>query len=510
MNRMVYGERAYMVNLELSEVEVRDRRLKSIISYQGSARDLCERSQKRQLHLTERSFGQCSDCSQGCSQTLTYVIRGAAVVDHAPIGCSAPGATNLTVDVSTKARGLPPQKVQVLSTNIQEKDTVYGGLEKLRATILEAKRRFDPTAIFVLSSCAAGIVGDDIESVTGELQEELGIPVVPVFCEGFKSRIWSSGFDAAFHGILTRIVKPPVKKQMDLVNVFNFEGSDTFGPLLGKLGLRVNYVVPLADVEVLEKLSEAACTAHICETLAMYPAAALEQKYGVPEVKAPPPFGIDWTDNWLREVARLTGKDALVEDLIRSEHERVREALDQVREELRGKRIYIFAGDSYAHSIANMLLDLGLDLRGITTLHHDQTTDGGTDSLDSLGNLVASKGEIGNYTVCNKQPYQVFKLLKAARPDILIVRHMNMTIVGAKLGIPTMNDGDVNISAGYDGLVRLGKRLVDAIKTKRLFENVARHCESPYTTWWLEQEDPFYFEKKDAGGSENFNEGNME
>jgi nitrogenase molybdenum-iron protein alpha chain len=489
-----------MVNLDLSEVEIRERRLKSIISYQGTGRDLCERSRNRQLNLTERSFGQCSDCSQGCSQTLTYVIRGAAVVDHAPIGCTVSSGANLTVEVSARARGLPPQKVQVLSTNIQEKDTVYGGLEKLRATVREAKRRFNPSAIFVLSSCAAGIVGDDIESAADELQEELDIPVVPIFCEGFKSRIWSSGFDAAFHGILTRIVKPPVKKQADLVNVFNFEGSDTFGPLLGKLGLRANYVVPLADVETLEKLSEAACTTHICETLAMYPATALEQKYGVPEVKSPPPFGIGWTDNWLREVARLTGKDGIVEDIIKSEHERIRDELEQVRGELGGKRIYIFAGDSYAHSIANMLLELGLDLVGVTTLHHDQTTDGGTDSLDSLGNLVASKGEIGNYTVCNKQPYQVFKLLQAAKPDILIVRHMNMTIVGAKLGIPTMNDGDVNISAGYDGLVRLGKRLVDATKTKKLFENVARHCESPYTSWWLEQADPFFFEKK--GGEE--------
>jgi nitrogenase molybdenum-iron protein alpha chain len=486
-----------MVNLELSEVEVRERRLKSIITYQGSGRDLCERSRNRALTLTERSFGQCSDCSMGCSQTLSYVIRGAAVVDHAPIGCSGRiGGNNQTVDVSTKARGLPPQKVQVLSTNILEKDTVYGGLEKLRATIYEAKRRFNPSAIFVLSSCAAGIVGDDIESVTDELQEELGIPIAPVFCEGFKSRIWSSGFDAAFHGILTRIVKPPVEKQADLVNVFNFEGSDTFGPLLGKLGLRANYVVPLADIRTLEKLSEAACTTHICETLAMYPAAALEQEYGVPEVKAPPPFGIDWTDRWLREVARLTGKEAVVEELITSEHERIHDELEGVREELRGKRVYIFGGDSYAHSIANMLLDLGLNLAGITTLHHDQTTDGGGESLDSLGNLVASKGEIGNYTVCNKQPYQVFKLLKAAKPDILIVRHGNMTIVGAKLGIPTMNDGDVNISAGYDGLVQLGRRLINAAKTKKLFENVARHYENPYTNWWLEQADPFYFEKK--------------
>jgi nitrogenase molybdenum-iron protein alpha chain len=380
-----------------------------------------------------------------------------------------------------------------------EEETVYGGAEKLRDTIREAFDRFEPTAIFVQSSCAAGIIGDDIESVTDEMQEELGIPVVPVFCEGFKSRIWSSGFDASFHGILRKIVGQPRKKRPDLVNVFNFEGTDTFSPLLAKLGLRVNYVVPLADIEQLKQLSEAACTAHICETLATYPAKALEQEYGVPEVKSPPPFGIGWTDAWIREIARLTQKEEAAESLIASEHERIAPKLAEMKERLKGKSVYIFAGDSYAHSIANMLLDLGLNLLGITTLHHDQTTDAGVDETDSLGKLVAAKGDVDNFSVCNKQPYQVHKILSRLKPDILITRHMNMSVLGAKLGIPTINDGDVNVSVGYDGLIMLGERILQAYRTRRIFETISQHYECPYTDWWLSEPDPYYFEGTQGG-----------
>jgi nitrogenase molybdenum-iron protein alpha chain len=483
-----------MVNLDLFSVEVRERRLKSVISYNGTAKDLVEKSKTKSLTIEERSFGQCSDCSQGCAQVLSYTVRGAAVVDHSPIGCTMPAPSMLGINVANKARGSEPQSVNVLSTNITEEDTVYGGIEKLNETVREAKRRFNPTAIFVQSSCAAGIIGDDIESATDNLQEELGIPVIPISCEGFKSRIWSTGFDAGFHGILKKIVKEPRKKQADLVNVFNFEGSDTFTPLLAPLGLRVNYVVPLAGIEQLEQLSEAACTAHICETLATYPAKALEQYYGVPEVKAPPPFGIKWTDEWLREVAKLTGKTDLVEDYISREHKRIEEPLKAVREKLKGKKLYIFAGDSYAHSIANMLIDLGINLVGITTLHHDQITDGGYESTNSLGNLVKNHGNIENFSVCNKQPYQVYKILQKLQPDIMIVRHMNMAVLGAKLGVPTMNDGDVNISAGYDGLLRLGERLYQATRAQKLFQNIARHFRTPYSDWWLSQENPFYFE----------------
>jgi len=483
------------INLRTEEAEIRERRLGSILSYRGSANELCEKSKTQALECTGRLFGQCSDCSQSCAETMTYLIRDAAVVVHSPIGCcSSPSTYDIQGGVVSKSRGLEPQKVNVICTNIQERDTVYGGVQKLMDAVREARRRFNPSAIFVHTSCASGIIGDDIQSTANELEEELGIPIVPVFCEGFKSRVWSTGFDAAFHGLLRKIVKPPKEKQPDLVNIFNFEGSDTFGPLLKKLGLRANYLVPLASVETLSKMSEAACTAHICETLATYIARGLEQEHGVPEVKVPPPYGVEWTDNWLREIARLTHKEDVVEQVIASEHERIQPALEAAREKLKGKKIYVFAGDSFAHSLANAALDLGLELVGVTTLHHDQTTDGGEEGVDTLEHLVRSKGDIKNFTVCNKQPYQVVKLLKKLQPDLLIVRHMNMTILGTKLGIPTVLEGDANVSAGYDGIVRLGERLYEATLTRKVLRTIAEHVEWPYSDWWLEQDDPFLFE----------------
>lgn len=482
----------HRVRLDLSDVEVRDRRLGARVAYNGTARDLSERSKKLSLVNYERAFEQCSNCQQSCAG-ISYSVRGAAVVEHSPIGCAQSCGASLEVNVANRARGLASQAVNVLSTNLSEDDTIFGAAEKLRSTIREAHRRFSPQAIFVLSSCAAGIIGEDIEAVTKELEAELGIPLIPVFCEGFKSKIWISGIDAVFHGILRQIVKPARTKQNDLVNVFNFAGSDTFSPLLAKLGLRVNYVISLADVPTLSRLSEAACTAHICETEATYPAAALEQEFGVPEVKSPPPFGIGWTDAWLREIARITGREERAEQVIESEHKRLEPLLEDLRRRLAGRRIYIFAGDSYAHSISNMLLDLGLDLIGVTTFHHDQTTDAGLDEVNSLGQLVAAKGDIENFTVCDKQPFQMIKVLKKANPDLLLVRHTNMAVIGAKLGIPTIQDGDVNISVGYDGLLKLGERLLTAWRTRRIFQNFADHYRLPYTDWWMDQEDPFLF-----------------
>lgn len=481
------------INLATADVDVRERRLKAILTYEGSASDLNAKSEDGSLKTSKRAYQQCSDCSQGCAETITYCIKGAAVIVHSPIGCcSDSSAYEIQLDAVSRGRKIEKQNTQIICTNIQEKDTIYGATKKLTDAIDEAYRRFNPTAIFVHSSCAAAIIGDDIESVTDKKALELGIPLVPVFCEGFKSRIWSTGFDAAFHGILRKVVKPPQQKQHDLVNIFNFLGSDSFGPLLAKMGLRANYLVPLADIKTIERMSEAACTAHICETLATYVATGLEQEYGVPEVRVPGPFGITWTDNWLREIAKHTGKEEVVESVIASEHKRVKPALDEIKKKLDGASVYIFAGDSYAHSLANMVVDLGLKPLGLATLHHDQTTDGQSEDFNTLKHLLDSRGEVENYTICNRQPYQMIKVLKRLKPDLLIVRHMNMTILGTKLGIPTILEGDVNVSAGYDGVIKLGERLHQALRTKRLLQNIAEHVEWPYSSWWLDREEEVY------------------
>ena len=333
--------------LAQTEVTIRENRLKSIIYYSGKASELAKAEGTDKFSCKERSYSQCSDCAQMTASTITYFVRDAAVVVHSPMGCFANTPLNDTqFRNSAIERGEAPDKVRVICSNISEKDTVYGGVNKLREAINEAKRRFNPSAIFVHSSCAAGIVGDDIEGVAIDMQEEIGIPIIPIYCEGFKSKIWSSGFDAAYHGILKNLVKEQPEKNKKLVNVFKFLGIDTFTPLHGKLVLNPNYLVPLASVDKISRMPEAACSAHICETLGTYVSSVLESDFGVPKVKSPAPFGIEWTDNWLREVAKYTGTEDKVEEVIKSEHERIAPELEKLKEKLSGKKIYIFAGDA--------------------------------------------------------------------------------------------------------------------------------------------------------------------
>jgi nitrogenase molybdenum-iron protein alpha chain len=297
---------------------------------------------------------------------------------------------------------------------------------------------------------------------------------------------------------LRKIVKPPQKRQKDLVNLFNFSGVNTFSPLLSGMDLKVNYLIGLASVSQLETISEAICSTSICETLSMYVAAVLEEQYGVIEVKTAAPYGIDWTNAWLREIGKITGHEEQAEKVIAEEWMKYKDEIEDLRDKLSGKKLYVFAGDSFASNLANAGKSLGLEIAGVTSLHHDVKMDN-PESVNSMDALVRTNGDIPNFSICNVQPYQVIKLIQKQNPDLLLCRHPHISSVGTKLGIPSVFEGDANQSGAYYGVVKLGRRLYEALQTGGFEKNIIKHIKLPYTDWWIKQENPFYFE----GGEKN-------
>jgi nitrogenase molybdenum-iron protein alpha chain len=476
------------INIKSPEIKIRETRLGSITGFFGNASQLCEMSKGKRLCDRKHSFSQCLGCSSGNALCQLVMIQDAVVINHAPLGCSADFSDfNFTNRVGQRKRNFKLRNARLLSTNLEEKDTIYGGGEKLKTTIEEAFNRFNPKAIFITASCASGIIGDDIETIAEDAEKKFKIPVVYIPCEGFKSKMWTTGFDAAYHGIIRKIVKPPVKKQKDLINVINFWGSDIFTDLFGKIGLRPNYIVPFSTIEQLQKMSEAAATVQICPTLGTYLAAALEQEYGVQEVKAPPAYGIKGTDEWFRELGRITGKEAEVEELIKSEKEKIYPELEKLRSRLKGKRAYITAGAAHGHSLMALLEDLGMKIVGASIFHHDPCYDNGAEAAKSLDHAINTYGDIENFSVCDKQAYELVNSLNRLKPDIFVARHGGMSIWGAKLGIPTFLMGDEQFGLGYQGLINYGKKVLDVLETPEFVKNIAAHAKFPYTDWWFKQ-----------------------
>ncbi|HPU62528.1 MAG TPA: nitrogenase component 1 [Mobilitalea sp.] len=487
------------INLTLPEVQIREIRINSITGYHGDAKELVEAG-KSGLKDKDRSFSQCMGCATSKAACMTILIQDAAVISHGPVGCSSClHEFAFTYRVNSPLRGIEkPTPRRIFSTNLQEKDTVYGGNIKLAAAIRDVYNRTKANAIFVLTTCAAGIIGDDVESVCNEAEEELGIPVVAIFCEGFRSKVWTTGFDAAYHSIARKLIKKPRRRRQDMINVINFWGSDVFADWFEPFGAKPNYITPYSTVDGLKYSSEAAATVQACQTLGSYLGAVLEQEFGVPEVPAAPPYGIAQTDRWFKALGKVLGKEDIAEKIIEEKKKEYLPKIEALREKLRGKRAYVTAGAAHGHGLLMVLKELGLETTGAAIFHHDPIYDNKREENDQLAMGVNDYGNVPNFNVCNRQEFELVNALNRIRPDVLLARHGGMTLWGAKLGIPSLLVGDEHYSMGYEGLVNYGERLLEVIENDEFVKNLEKHAINPYTEWWLKQP-TYYFLKGGTG-----------
>ena len=494
------------INLDLPAVEIREIRINSVSSYSGDAETLLKQSHDGTLKEASRRFMQCSGCSLQKAACQTILIQDAIVIEHGPIGCSSclhMFDFSYRSDAHLRNLNNPTQR-KIYSTNISEKDTVYGGTRKLEKTIREAYEKDHPSAIFVLSTCATAIVGDDVESVCIEAEDELGVPVISITCEGFRSKVWTSGFDSAYHGIARKLIeKPKNDEKNNKINVINFWGSDRFTDWFKPFGYEPNYIVPYSKVQTLRESSKSALTVQACSTLGSYLGAVLEQEFGVPELETAPPYGIKQTDRWFRAIGKALHQEEKAEEVIAEKKEKYIPEIDKLRNQLKGKTAFVTGGAAHGQALTSVLGELGLKVVGTSIFHHDPLFDSHRIGNDQLNQSVHDYGNIGNYRVCCKQEYEIVNALHRLHPDIFISRHPGMTLWGAKFGIPCIQIDDEHFCMGYEGLVEYGHRLLEVLENDEFVNTIHKHASNPYTKWWFDQSPDLFIDgienDKDGG-----------
>lgn len=119
------------------------------------------------------------------------------------------------------------------------------------------------------------LLPDDIDAIAGDLQQEYpDTLMVPIHCEGFKSKICASGFDAAFLAINKYILKKErVPKEDSLVNLFapttvSYADQKEMERILSNIGVKVNYIPFYSSLEKIKKIPAAQAFTSICKVFA--------------------------------------------------------------------------------------------------------------------------------------------------------------------------------------------------------------------------------------------------
>jgi len=483
------------MQLDISDIGTRESRLGSITGYVGDLKDLATQSNCGSLKGCARCFSQSSTCLSSCALSQLAGIRDVAVVHHGPSGCSVTGTGIYAVTKQVAAkRGIINNSVYI-GTDMNEEDTIFGAGDALKDIVLETYKRYKPKAIFVSSSCATGIIGEDIDSIVDDLRDEIDVPIAAVHCEGFKSRIWATGFDISDHAVLSTIVQPP-KQKRNTINFKNFFESarDEIIEIFKNFDVEPTFLYANATVEELSHISEALATVSICGTLGNYLGNGLEEKYGVPYIRTINPLGVVGFETWLREIGKVIHKETEVEKYIEVERAKYLPQIEEVAKELKGLKAVLGMGPGYTFEVSRVLQELGIEVLHAAAWHYDKKYENG--EVPPAMEFLLENNPNFEVSVADQQNFEVLNILNRLQPDVYLSRHPGSTVWAIKQGFPAVYVADEYMIFGYKGTLDFAHTVLDTIRNRSFEKNLAKRVKLPYTDWWYKQESGLFLENK--------------
>lgn len=469
---------------------VRESRPNHFLDYGAVNGQVLEEFDKKCIKHADRTFAQCRQCQEISSMFAMITMQDAVFISHAPLGCT--GCTTYSADLYRSAQMMRGATVienpRIIATNFDQHNVILGGADKLREAIRKAEDRYHPKLIVIFCSCASGVIGEDIEGVVDEMQPSVNARIMPIHCEGFKSKMCSSGYDASFLSVSKYIlddVKP--EREEGLINLFaptsvSAQDQKEMERMLGQIGLHANYIPYFANLDNIRKIPNASASTSICRVFADEFMKQLSKDYDIPFSHTVMPIGILNTDRWYRGIAKITGKEDEVEEIIEKEHARIQPEIDKIKEVLEGKKAFLCGGVGRTFAAASLISDYGMKLVGMETPTLNDDTFEDLQYISSLhdGFIV---------DIAQMQPYEQVNLVKKLKPDLFF----GWPTWTARLGIPTTHILDFKKpTMGYDGIVNLGKKIVDQYKNPGFNKKIGKYSPLPYRDSWYD-EDPFKY-----------------
>jgi len=242
---------------------------------------------------------------------------------------------------------------------------VTGVEEQFSDLVIQAIGGQRPQLLFVIDSCVAKIIGDDVGSALSFLQEDLeGIPVVHMEV--------TVGPPLNYRRLWERLVrvfqKPPTagSSRPDSVNLIGYGHSRTVSlpelkALLSESGISVvASLLPSFNLDELPQFGDARLNV-------LFPAAAVREAFRdaarlcqAPFLDPPPPFGFKGTRDWLDSVRQALGHPLLTDEGFDRLSAPFRPRWDALRRRAEGQRVVIVLREDHFERESDPLQRFGV------------------------------------------------------------------------------------------------------------------------------------------------------
>jgi nitrogenase molybdenum-cofactor synthesis protein NifE len=284
------------------------------------------------------------------SRVVLYPIADALHVVHGPIGCAA-----YTWDIRGALSSGPQLHRMSFSTDLREKQVIFGGEKKLYRALRELIAAYRPKAAFVYSTCIVGIIGDDVAAVCRRVAREASIPVLPVHSEGFKGTKkdgYKAACDALFNLVGTGDCSDISRASINILGEFNIGGEAwLIRKYYEAMGIEVVSVLTGdSRVDEIRRAHGASLNVVQCSGAMTFLAEQMNAKYGTPYIRASY-FGIEDTAKALYDVAGHFSDDPSIgkrtQTLVRDQVNAILPDLQRIKLDLAGKRAAIYVGGAF-------------------------------------------------------------------------------------------------------------------------------------------------------------------
>ncbi len=424
----------------------------------------CEHNHKKEGKGKNKSCTQVAQpgaaqggCAFDGAMIALVPITDAAHLVHGPIAC----AGNSWGSRGSRSSGSTLYKMG-FTTDLTENDIIFGGEKKLYKAILEVKERYNPTAVFVYSTCVTALIGDDLDAICQKAAEKTGVPIIPVNSPGFigsKNLGNRVGGESLLEYVVgTREPEFITPYDINLIGEYNIAGELwNVLPLFEKVGIRV-----LAQITGDGRYQDIACSHRaklnvmICSKALINMARTMEERYGIPYIEESF-YGMADMNRCLRNIAAQLGDATLqqkVEQLITGETTKLNQALAPYRERLNGKRVVLYTGGVKSWSIISAAKDLGMEVCATSTKKSTEEDKARIRDLLGQDGIMLEKG--------NAQ--ELLRVIAQTKADMLIAGGRNQyTALKAKIPFLDINQERHHPYAGYEGMVEMARELEEAL-----------------------------------------------
>ena len=325
-------------------------------------------------------------CAFNGALTMSIHLQDAVILAHSPKSCTYMSYQSISSSGRRRLfeRGtLLPVSISpnMLSSNMDESDMVFGGTDKLLDTIKEIKEKVpEAKAIVVISSCPSGIIGDDIDKAKALSTPDC--PVVTIKADGNLTGDYLQGMLLAYTSLARQIIDTEVKEEKDVVNVVfekvvaknteeNFRIIEGF---LNHMGIRVN--CRFLCNTTYDALKNFRCASLNLLGFRDYTGKALEDffktNYDSEFYDYQFPVGFNETVTWIKGIGDFFHKESHAKELIETHTLEYERRIEAIKPHLQGKKLMIITYNHDLDWILRVALDAGMNVVKLCILNFSQ------------------------------------------------------------------------------------------------------------------------------------------